>query len=124
MQAKVSGLSAAQSRSRLHIEQQEHLSKLKVTLTAEPKDFDVSSIDLVGLTGQLIFFQRQILMTMASCNYCHPGSCTSIQISSTTNRQREVSFISLQLAIAMFYNPKVSLVVLSYNLFQSYNLNQ
>ena len=58
MQAKVSELAAAQSRSRLHIEQQERLSKLKVTLTAEPKDLDVSSIDLVGLTGQLIFFQR------------------------------------------------------------------
>ena len=47
MQAKVSELSAAQSRLRLHIEQQECLSKLKVSLTAEPKDLDVSSIDLV-----------------------------------------------------------------------------
>ena len=100
MQAKVSELSAAHSRSRLHIEQQESLSKLKVTLTAEPKDLDVSSIDLVGLTGQLIFFQRQMLMTMAS-TFVIQDRALQYEYLQPPTTIGSFSFISLQLAIVL-----------------------
>ena len=100
MQAKVSELSAAQSRSRLHIEQQERLSKLKVTLAAEPKDLDISSIDLVGLTGQLIFFQRQMLMTMASTIVIQDCALQYEYLQPPTAIE-SFSFISLQQAIVL-----------------------
>ena len=100
LQAKASELSAAQSHSRLHHEQQKRFSKLKVSFTAKPKDLDVSSIDLVGLTGQLIFFQRQMLMTMASTIVIQNRALQYEYLQPPTAIE-SFSFISLQQAIVL-----------------------
>ena len=101
IQDKLSELSAAQSRSCLHDKQQKRLSKLKVTLAAEPNDLDVSTIDLVGLTGQLIFFQRQMLMTMASTIVIQDRALQYEYLQPPTPIG-SFSFISLQLAILSY----------------------
>ncbi len=59
-------LSAAQQRITLHDAQKKRLDDLKIDLSVKPQDLKLSKIDLVGLSGQLIFFQRQMLMTLAS----------------------------------------------------------
>ena len=59
-------LTEAQQRLTIHEDQKKRLDELKVNLSAKPKQLDVEKIDLVGLSGQLLFFQRQMLMTLAS----------------------------------------------------------
>ncbi|XP_072050746.1 uncharacterized protein [Amphiura filiformis] len=59
-------LSGAEQQLELAKMQEERLEDLKVDLSAKPEDLDVANIDLVGLSGQLIFFQRQMLMTLAN----------------------------------------------------------
>ena len=98
IQAKTSELSAAQSRLHLHEEQQKRLSQLKVSLSAKPKDLDVSAIDLVGLTGQLTFFERQMLMTMASTLAIQDRALQYEYLQPPTPI-KSFSFISLQLAV-------------------------
>lgn len=66
LQAKLSELSAAYSNKRVHSDQQKRLSHLRTIFDAEPEDLDVEAVDLIGLSGQLVFFQRQMLMIMAS----------------------------------------------------------
>ncbi|KAI6649630.1 hypothetical protein LOD99_6634 [Oopsacas minuta] len=66
LQTQLSELSALSSRTRISEEQVKRLEKLHLKLQAKPEELDVQAIDLVGLTGQLYLFQRQMLMTMAS----------------------------------------------------------
>ena len=98
IQAKVSELSAAQYRLRIHDDQQKRLAQLKVTLSAQPKDLNVSSIDLVGLTGQLNFFEHQMLLTMASTLTIQDRALQYEYIQPPTPI-KSFSFINLQLAI-------------------------
>ena len=98
IQAKVSELSAAQYRLRIHEDQQKRLAQLKVTLSAQPKDLNVSSIDLVGLTGQLNFFEHQMLLTMASTLTIQDRALQYEYLQPPTPI-KSFSFINLQLAI-------------------------
>jgi hypothetical protein len=66
LQAKLGELSAAYSNKRVHNNQRKRLSELRAVLDAKPDDLDVNAVDLVGLSGQLVFFQRQMLIIMAS----------------------------------------------------------
>lgn len=66
IQSIASELSSIEQQIVLSQQQKRRLSKLKVNFSAGPKDLDVETIDLVGLTGQLLFFERQMLMTLAS----------------------------------------------------------
>ena len=66
IQGIAADLSAAQQRIQLHDYQKKRLDDLKANLNAKPNDLDTAKIDLVGLSGQLIFFQRQMLMILAS----------------------------------------------------------
>ena len=59
-------LAAAQRRITLHHDQKKRLNELKINLDAKPKDLDTEKIDLIGLSGQLLFFQRQMLMILTS----------------------------------------------------------
>uniref|UniRef100_UPI00358F5283 uncharacterized protein n=1 Tax=Myxine glutinosa TaxID=7769 RepID=UPI00358F5283 len=59
-------LSTAQQRLTLQKDQKKRLDDLKANLNAKPEELDVSKIDLIGLSSQLIFFERQMLMTLAS----------------------------------------------------------
>ena len=66
IQAKLTELSAGQNRIRLHKEQQERLLQLRAKFNVLPENLDVDAVDLVGMTSQLTFFERQMLMIMAS----------------------------------------------------------
>ncbi|XP_028412342.1 uncharacterized protein LOC114535155 [Dendronephthya gigantea] len=59
-------LSAVQQRIKLHQDQKKRLDELKINLDAKPQKLDLEKIDLIGISGQLLFFQRQMLMILAS----------------------------------------------------------
>ena len=66
LQRKLSELSADGSRLRLHAKQKIRLSQLSAALDAGPKNLDINTVDLVGSIGQLLCFERPMLLTMAS----------------------------------------------------------
>ena len=66
IQAKVTELSAGQNRILLHKQQQARLLQLREKFNVLPPNLDVDAVDLVGMTSQLTFFERQMLMIMAS----------------------------------------------------------
>ena len=66
IQSIASELSSTEQQILLSQQQKKRVSKLKVTLSSGPESLDVETIDLVGLTGQLVFFQRQMLLTLSS----------------------------------------------------------
>ncbi|XP_038061127.1 uncharacterized protein LOC119731911 [Patiria miniata] len=59
-------LSSLNMKIQLSEEQQKRLEELKVVLDAKPDELEVPKVDLIGLSGQLLLFQRQMLMTLAS----------------------------------------------------------
>lgn len=79
-------------------QQKERLRKLKVTFSAKPKDLDVEAIDLVGLTGQLIFFERQMLMVLASVVVTQ-GAALQYEYLQPPVPIRSFSLLDLQLTI-------------------------
>ena len=103
MQAKLSELSAAYSNKRVHDRQKKRLSDLSAKFDVAPEDLDVEAVDLIGFSGQLVFFQRQMLVVMASTlviqdralqyEYLQPPlslesfSFTSLQVSILTQAQ-------------------------------------
>ena len=66
IQRIASELSSTEQQIILSKQQKGRLSELQVKFSASPDNLDVQAIDLVGLTGQLLLFQRQMLMTLAS----------------------------------------------------------
>ena len=62
IQKLVADLASTQQRIRLQKDQKERLVELKTILDAKPKNLALKEIDLIGLSGQLLFFQRQVLM--------------------------------------------------------------
>ena len=66
LQSELCELAAASRQARTHEEQMKRLNKLHINFQAKPSDLDIEAIDLVGLTGSLLFFQRQMMLIMAS----------------------------------------------------------
>ena len=59
-------LSAARQQSSVHKEQTDRLNQLKTKLKEKPSDLKKQDIDLIQMTGQLLFFERQMLSILSS----------------------------------------------------------
>ena len=66
IQAKLLELSAHQYRSSIHKEQQNRLFQLEAQFDVLPENLDIDAVDLISMTSQLTFFEKQMLMIMAS----------------------------------------------------------
>lgn len=66
LQAKLSQLASFYSNKRVHDEQKKRLEALTTKFNVQPQHLDVQSVDLIGMSGQLVFFERQMLAIMAS----------------------------------------------------------
>lgn len=100
LQQRLVELASAKSQLRLHAEQKNRLAQLKMELQVEPANLNKGAIDLVGKIGQLIFFERQMLLIMAST--------IAIQ-----NRALQYEYLQQTQAINVFSFPKLQLAILS-----------
>ena len=66
IQAKLLELSAGQYRSSIYKEQQKRLSQLDAQFDVLPENLDIEAVDLISMTSQLTFIEKQMLMIMAS----------------------------------------------------------
>ncbi|KAL5479210.1 hypothetical protein EMCRGX_G022704 [Ephydatia muelleri] len=99
IQAKVTELSAGQNRMLLHKQQQTRLSQLREKFSVLPQNLDVDAVDLViGMTSQLTFFERQMLMIMASTIVIQDRALQYEYLRPPTPNS-SFSFMNLQMAI-------------------------
>ncbi|XP_038064052.1 uncharacterized protein LOC119734556 [Patiria miniata] len=98
IQGIVADLSANQQRISLHKCQKKRLDELKVNLNAKPENLDVEKVDLIGLSGKLNFFQRQMLMTLASTMVIQDRALQYEYLRPPT-RIESFTMLNLQLAI-------------------------
>ena len=99
IQAKVTELSAGQNRMLLHKQQQTRLSQLREKFSVLTQNLDVDAVDLViGMTSQLTFFERQMLMIMASTIVIQDRALQYEYLRPPTPNS-SFSFMNLQMAI-------------------------
>ena len=97
IQAILSELAAAYANKRVHDEQRNRLSKMGKKF-ADPGDLDMEVVDLIGLSGQLIFFQRKMLAIMASTVVIQ-ARALQYEYLQTPAPPKSFSFSSLQVSI-------------------------
>ena len=98
LQSKLTELSGKQSRANIHKEQEKKLEQLNTTFSKNIKDIDPSSVDFIGLTGQLTFIEHQMLMTMTSILVTQDEALRYEYLQKTASMD-SFSFISLQMAM-------------------------
>lgn len=98
IQSMASELSSIEQQIQLSKQQKKRLGDLKVTFSSGPEDLPVETIDLVGLTGQLLFFERQMLMTLASVIVTQDAAIQYEYLQSPV-QIRSFSLLDLQLTI-------------------------
>lgn len=97
MQAILSELAAAYANKRVHNEQKNRLSRMGKKFD-DPNDLDMEVVDLIGLSGQLIFFQCQMLTIMASTVVIQ-ACALHYEYLQTPTPPKSFSFSSLQVSI-------------------------
>jgi hypothetical protein len=106
-------LSAAKQQSSVHKEQTDRLNELKTKLSVQPSELKRQDIDLIQMTGQLVFFERQMLSILSSTLLIqdHALQCEYLQ---SPTLMTSFTFLNLKVAI-LNQNTKITTGLAAFN---------